>query len=108
MIVNGVSGKVDRIMFRDLRVNGVAVDVDDLTDPLNFEKGKAYTLEKTLHAHLSPINAVKAGLAELTDGRAEWDLTGTTFVFCRVKKFGFTFKRVIPIKLSLKVKNPLL
>ena len=108
MLSKAASGKVDRLMFRDLRINGVAVDVDDVTDDFNFEKDKSYTLEKSLRAHLSPINAVKAGFSAITDGREKWAIAGTLFVFCRVKKFGFTFKRVIPIKLSLNVKNPLL
>ena len=107
MLPLAASGKVDRLMFRDITINGVAVDVDGLTDKFEFHKGETLKLEKSLHASLSPLNAVKAGLAEISDDRPTWSVAGTIFVFCRVKKFGFTFKRVIPIKFSLAVKNPL-
>ena len=108
MLSKIASGKVDRLMFRDLTVNGVAIDVDDVTDEFSFQNEKTYRLEKSLHAHLSPANAIKAGFSQITDGSDQWSVAGTMFVFCKVKKFGFTFKRVVPIKLDFRVKNPLL
>lgn len=102
------SGTLDRLMFRAIKVNGVSVDVDDLTDKLKFEKGTTVKLEKTVPVKLSPVNTVKTGLGELTARRPEWSIEGVVFAFCRIKKFGFTFKRVVPIKLSLAIRNPLL
>ena len=108
ILAKSASGKIERIMFRDLTINGVAVDVDDVIDDFEFEKGTQYSVDRSVHVGLSPVNAVRAGFSQLMDGRTHWDIAGTMFVFCRVKKFGFTFKRAIPIKFSLKVKNPLL
>ena len=108
MLPLAASGKVDRLMFRDITINGVAVEVDDLTDKFDFAKGETVKLERGLHARLSPMNAVKAGFAEIIDSRPMWSVAGTVFVLCRVKKFGFTFKRIIPIRFSIAVKNPLI
>jgi hypothetical protein len=44
---------------------------------------------------------------ELINSPNELVVTGTAFVFGKFKKFGFTFKRVVPVKIDLKFKNPL-
>lgn len=42
-----------------------------------------------------------------TAAKDEWTVTGRVFVFGRFKKFGFDFKRVVPVEINLKIKNPL-
>jgi hypothetical protein len=108
MLSTAASGRVDKLMFRNVKVNGIAVDIEDVTDDFSFEKGKVRSLSNTLYVKFSPVTAAKAGLAEITASRTKWDVSGTVFVFCRAKKFGFSFKRVVPIKFSLNVDNPLL
>jgi hypothetical protein len=53
------------------------------------------------------FNVSKAVYRELTEQRDELQVTGTVFVFGKFKKMGFEFKRVIPVKIDLKIKNPL-
>jgi hypothetical protein len=36
-----------------------------------------------------------------------WPVTGRVYVFGRFKKFLFSFKRVVPVELSLTLPNPL-
>ena len=52
-------------------------------------------------------NIAKAAYKELVDSKKDWIVTGTVFVFGKFKKFGFNFKRVVPIKIGLTIKNPL-
>jgi hypothetical protein len=47
-------------------------------------------------------------LGEWNDSKPVWPVTGRVYVFGQYKKFLFKFKRVVPVELSLTLKNPLL
>ena len=49
----------------------------------------------------------RAARRELIESKKEWQVTGTVFIFGKFKKFGFGFKRVVPVKINLKIDNPL-
>jgi len=49
----------------------------------------------------------RAAYSEIVEHKSELSVTGTAFVFGKFKKMGFSFKRVVPIKIDIKVKNPL-
>ena len=44
---------------------------------------------------------------ESTAPKDKWQVTGTVFVFGRFKKMGLTFKRVIPVPVTLTIDNPI-
>ncbi len=56
---------------------------------------------------LPTSNILNAAWKEITASKSDWNVTGRVFVFGKFKKFGFTFKRVIPVDVRLTIKNPL-
>ncbi|MFT3744223.1 MAG: hypothetical protein QM785_08005 [Pyrinomonadaceae bacterium] len=101
------SGKVDLVTFKDIFVNGFRVDVEDYKHAFSFKKGQTAELPKPARIILKTSSLPRAAYNELTNSRTELAVTGTAFVFGKFKKMGFTFKRVVPVKIDLKVKNPL-
>ncbi|MBK6725104.1 MAG: hypothetical protein IPG58_18165 [Acidobacteria bacterium] len=102
------SGEIAFVSFHDVRVNGIAMEIDEYTVPMKFKKGIRSSLPKPVTAKLNFVGAARGAFKELTDSRNQWRVTGTAFVFGQFKKFGFSFKRVVPIKIDMLVKNPLL
>lgn len=102
------SGSVDMVTFHNVRVNGVAVEIDEYSVATTFKKGIRSSLSKPVTAKFNLAGAAKGAYKELTDSRDQWHVTGTAFVFGRFKKLGFSFKRVIPVKIDMLVRNPLL
>lgn len=101
------SGTVDFLTFHDIRVNGIPVEVNEYAHSFAFRKRATTVLEKPARGTLRLTGITKAAIAELTGSKEEWRVTGTAFVFGKFRKFGLSFKRVVPIKLDLRVKNPL-
>jgi len=101
------SGEIAFVSFHDVRVNGIAVEIEEYGGPLVFKKGIRSSLPRPVTAKLNFVGAAKGAFKELTDSRDQWRVTGTAFVFGKFKKFGFSFKRVVPIKIDMLVKNPL-
>lgn len=102
----GKGGIVDRLSFHDFTVNGIAVEIEDQAPRLKFKKNLPVQLSPVA-VRIGPLGSAKATLRELTDAQTEWRITGTVLVFGRFRRFGFTFKRVIPIPIDLTLVNPL-
>ncbi|CAN5428035.1 hypothetical protein BH10ACI1_BH10ACI1_24540 [soil metagenome] len=100
-------GKVDFLTFNDFKVNGLDVNIEEYTESFEFEKNKAFELPKPIKVFVGTSQALFGGLGEMRDSKEEWDVTGTVFVFGKFKKYGFNFKRVIPVPVNIKIKNPL-
>lgn len=105
--VYGQSGTVDFITFKDFKVNGVEVEVEEYREPFDFKKGKPFKLEKPVEIFVNAAQTLRGALKETKDSQDEWVVTGQVFVFGRFKKAGFKFKRVVPVYVVLKIKNPL-
>jgi len=101
------SGRIDFLTFHDFRVNGVAVAIDEYIHSFDVKKGVAIKLPKPVRGFVSSLSIAKAAYKEFVESKPTWNLTGTVYVFGKFKKFGFKFKRVVPVKIELKVKNPL-
>lgn len=101
------SGRVDMITFRDVRINGIEVAVEDYSQPFFVRKGEPLKLSKPAYVSVSATNLVKVAYSELLQKHDRISLKGTAFVFGKFKKFGFTFKRVVPVKFDVKISNPL-
>ncbi len=100
-------GKVDFLTFRSFKVNGLDVEVREYTNSFEFKKNQAITLPVPVKILLGTGQALKGALGELRDSKAEWTVTGTVFVFGKFKKWGFNVKRVVPVEVNVKIKNPL-
>lgn len=101
------NGRIDFLAFHDIRVNGVAVEFEEYTHSFDVKKGVAIKLPKPVRGFVSNLSVAKAAYKELIESKSTWKVTGTVFVFGKFKKFGFKFKRVVPVRVELKVKNPL-
>ena len=101
------SGNVDFMTCSNLRVNGVAIEIEEYAHPFKFKEGEKITLPQPARITINFANIAKAAYKELTDPKNDWAVTGTIFVFGKFKRLGMTLKRVIPVKIDLKIKNPL-
>ena len=100
-------GKIDFLTFKDFKVNGLAVEIDEYTNSFEFKKNQTIRMPKPVKIFLGTGQALKGALGELRDSKEEWTVTGTVFVFGRFNKWGFNFKRVVPVPVNVKIKNPI-
>lgn len=100
-------GRVDFLMFRNFKVNGLDVEIEEYTTSFEFKKNQPITLPKPVKIFLGTRQALKGAISEMRDSKEEWTVTGTVFVFGRFKKWGFSAKRVVPVEVNVKIKNPL-
>ncbi|HLM03327.1 MAG TPA: hypothetical protein VK400_19905, partial [Pyrinomonadaceae bacterium] len=107
MTVFDQSGKIDFLTFRDFRVNGLKVEIEEYREPFEIEKNKPARLKKPIKIFVSATQSIKGGLKEIFRSETEWQVTGRAFVFGKFKKMGFKFKRVVPVDVNLKIVNPL-
>ncbi len=103
----GQSGTIDFLTFHDFRVNGLAVDLEEYKEPFEFRKNQTAVLPKPIKIRLSTAQTLRGALSELKKSRDEWTVTGRVFVFGQFKKSFLKFKRVVPVEINLKIKNPL-
>jgi hypothetical protein len=102
----GHSGRVDFLTFRDFRVNGIAVEIEEYDHPFSFVNNQPIKLPQPARVFIGTASIAKAAYRELIESKHEWTVTGTVFVFGKFKKYGFSFKRVVPIRIDIKITNP--
>ena len=100
-------GKVDFLTFKDFKVNGLEVEIEEYTNSFEFKKNEVIKLPRPIKILIGTKQALKGALEEINDSKDEWTVTGRVFVFGRFKKLGFNFKRVVPVDVNVKIKNPL-
>ena len=101
------SGHVDFLVFEDMVVNGTSVDIDEYQHTFDLPNKQALTLGNPVHIYIYLPNALLAALGDWNASKETWPVTGRVYVFGKFKKFGFSFKRVVPVELNLKMRNPL-
>ena len=100
------SGNVDFLTFQDFRVNGLAVEIEEYRHQFALKKDSLIKMPAPARIFIRTSSIAKAAFKELIESNKEWTVTGTTFVFGKFKKFGLSFKRVVPVKIEIKIKNP--
>jgi hypothetical protein len=103
----GHSGTVDFLAFKDFRVNGIAVTIDEYQNAFDFKKKQTLMLPKPIEVFVGIGQTLRGALGEIRDSKPEWEVTGTVFVFGKFKKWGMKFKRVVPVEVRLTIKNPI-
>lgn len=101
------SGTVDFLTFHDFRVNGLKVEVEEYKKSFDFKKNQTVALPDPIVVFLSAAQTLRGALKEMKESKDEWTVTGRIFVFGQFKKSFLKFKRVVPIEINLKIKNPL-
>ena len=105
--VFGQSGTVDFITFRDFSVNKIPVQIAEYKKSFDFTKNEAFKLEKPVEIFVNTTQTLRGMLAEKRESKEKWKVIGKVFVFGRFRKFGFKFKRVIPINVNTEIENPI-
>jgi hypothetical protein len=101
------SGHVDFLVFEDMVVNGTSVDIDEYRHTFDLPNKQALTLGDPVNIYIYLPNALLAALGDWNASKETWPVTGRVYVFGKFKKFGFSFKRVVPVELNLSMRNPL-
>ena len=100
-------GKIDFLSFYDMAVNGTPVAVDDYNGPFELPNDHALILGKPLTVFVATPDALIGAVQELAWPQETWPITGVVYVFGEFKKWIFKGKRVIPVELDRKMRNPL-
>lgn len=101
-------GHVDFLTFEDMVVNDIPVTVEEYNYSFDLPTDKATLLPKPVRLFISTPRALLSALGEWSGAKEMWPVTGRVYVFGQFKKFIFKFKRVVPVELSLSLRNPLL
>ena len=101
------SGRVDFVAFHDFRVNGISVEIEEYRSAFSFRKKESTKLPDPVTIFLPATSLVEAAWKEVHDAKKEWTITGRVFVFGRYRKLGFYHKRVVPIDINVRIKNPI-
>ena len=101
------SGHVDFLLFEDMVVNGTSVDIDEYHHSFDLPNKQPLTLREPLRFYIYLPNALLAALGDWSDSKETWPVTGRVYVCGKFKKGLFSFKRCVPVELSLTMRNPL-
>jgi hypothetical protein len=101
------SGHIDFLLFEEMVVNGRSVEIDEYHHAFDLPNKRPLTLREPLRFYIYLPGALLAALGEWNESKETWPVTGRAYACGRFKKFGFTFKRCIPVELNLTMKNPL-
>jgi hypothetical protein len=105
-------GHVDFMVFEDMTVNGHSVEVAEYDRSFDLPNKDRLTLNEPLKIYIYLTGAFLAALGEWSDAKETWPVTGRVYVFGKYKKsilgISGSFKRVVPVELNLKMRNPML
>ena len=101
------SGHIDFLLFEDMVVNGRSVEIDEYHREFDLPNKQPLTLREPLRFYIYLPGAILAAVDEWSDSKDTWPVTGRIYVFGKFKKFGFKFKRCIPVELNVTMRNPL-
>ncbi len=94
-------------MFRDIRVNGLPVEIAEYRVPFRITETSKSQLIGPIELFISNLTIAHAAYKELIGSKPRWEVSGTLLVLGQFRKFGFNFKRVVPVRLQITVDNPL-
>jgi hypothetical protein len=101
------SGKVDLLAFRDFRINGVAVEIDEYQHSFVLKELRTFRFDAPVRVRVSKKGIAVAASNELAGSRKKWAVSGTVLVFGKFRRYGFDFKRVIPVHIDIEIDNPI-
>jgi hypothetical protein len=101
------TGTIDFLTFHDFRVNNLAIEVEEYKKTFEIKKNQTIVLPEPVKIFVGAGQTLRGALSEVKESKNEWTITGRVFVFGHFKKSLFKFKRVVPVEINLKIKNPL-
>lgn len=102
------SGSVDFVTFRDFKVNGVPVAIEEYAAVFAFRPNQISRLPKPVRVHIGASSIARTAFRELIGSKKEWSVEGTVLVFGKFHAFGMNFKRVVPVKIAFVIPNPVI
>ena len=99
-------GEVDRLVFEDVRVNGIRVNLDDYDYQFKLPNKEPLQLAPPIRIFVSTPQAVLRTIDEIFFSREVWPVTGRIYVCGRFRRFLIKFKRAVPVELQTSIKNP--
>lgn len=103
----GHSGEIDFVTFEDFAIGGLAFEVEEYRSPFRIAKTRTVALPAPIKASIKTFAAMNALRRERETPSKLARLKGTAYVFGRFKRFGFSFKRAVPILVDVEIPNPL-
>ena len=100
-------GDVDRLVFEDMSVNEMTVNIEDYVHPFKLPGKEPLTMDPPLRVFVSTPQAVLRTIDEFWNSKEVWPVTGRIYVCGHFKKFLFKFKRAVPVELQTSINNPL-
>lgn len=100
-------GHIDFLLFEDMVVNGRSVEIDEYHREFDLPNKQPLVLREPLSFYIYLPGALLAAVDEWSNSKETWPVTGRIYVFGKFKKFGFSFKRCIPVELNVTMRNPL-
>ncbi|HYJ88908.1 MAG TPA: hypothetical protein VEW46_22780 [Pyrinomonadaceae bacterium] len=99
-------GEVDRLVFEDMKVNDIPVNLEDYAYPFKLPNKEPLQLAPPLRIFVSTPQAVLRTIDEIFFSRSVWPVTGRIYVCGRFKKFLIKFRRAVPVEVQTSIKNP--
>lgn len=100
-------GEVDLLVFEDMRVNDVAVSIDDHPFKFKLPNKDPMVLNPPIRIFVSTPQAVLRTIDEIFNSQEVWPVTGRIYVCGHFKKFLLKFKRAVPVEINTSIKNPI-
>ena len=100
-------GRVDFLTFYDMTINGRPVEVDDYNDSFDMPNDHPLTLRRPLTVFVGTTSVLSGAVEDFRQPKETWPVTGVVYVFGQFKKWIFKGKRVVPVELDLRMRNPL-
>ena len=101
------SGHVEFLLFEDMVVNGSSVEIEEYHHEFDLPNKNPLTLREPLSFYIYLPSALLVAVDDWSNSKETWPVTGRVYVFGKFKKSLFSFKRVVPVELTLKMRNPL-
>jgi hypothetical protein len=101
------SGHINFLLFEEMVVNGRSVEIDEYHHAFDLPNKRPLTLREPLRFYIYLSGALLAAVDEWSNSKETWPVTGRVYACGKFKKFGFSFKRCIPVELNLTMRNPL-
>ncbi len=101
------SGEIEFITFEKFSLGSLPFEIAEYRTPFRMVKNTRVKLSSPLTASLTTLVAINAFNRERENPAKVLRLTGTAYVFGRFKRFGFSFKRAVPILVDVEIPNPL-
>lgn len=100
------SGKVEFVTFQDFKINDLDVEIEEYKESFELRNGEKAVLPKPVKIFISAGQTLRGAFKELKNSKKDWTISGKLFVFGKFNKYGFSFKRVVPIEINFKIENP--